>query len=176
MKIRLPASSMSLLALPVALAACAQNDRGFPSLAPRPIEQRGEEIETPPPTPPAPASATLRADLDRLLKKARDGESAFAALLDSTEQAVSRARGAAPSSEAWVTAQQLLSALDAARAETASALAELDSLYVDLADKATRDATAGGVEEAYSARSEVEGINNRQIARLTELQAALKIP
>lgn len=176
MKIRLATSSVSLLALPLVLVACARTGGDFPSLAPRPIEQRSDAIETSPPTPPAPTDPALRADLDRLLKKARDGESAFAALLGPTERAVSGARGALPSSEAWVTAQQLLSALDAARAETASALAELDSLYVDLADKATRNASMGGVEEAYSARTEVEALNNRQIARLTELQAALKTP
>ncbi|MCJ8155838.1 hypothetical protein [Sphingomonas sp. LaA6.9] len=167
---------VSAFVLPYLLVGCATEGADSPSLAPRPIEQRTDAIETPEPAPPAPADAALKADLGRLLKQARDGESAFAAILGQTERAVTAARGAAAASESWIAAQQQLSALDGARAPTAAALAELDSLYVALADKATQDARVGGIEEAFAARGEVESLNNRQIARLAALQAALSNP
>ncbi|RJF93085.1 hypothetical protein [Sphingomonas cavernae] len=158
------------------LAGCATETGNFPSLAPRAIEQRSDAEEPTAPITPTPADSTLKANLERLLQQAREGESAFSKILGTTERAVAAAKGAAPEAESWVAAQQQLSALDGARAPTAAALSELDSLYVSLADRATQDASIGGVEEAFVARGEVEALNDRQIARLTALQAALSNP
>jgi len=165
----------SLLLLP--LAACAAGDRAdFPSLAERPVERRSDEIETPPPAPPAPADAALAAELARLLADARRGEADFASALPAVERAVSAAARAAPSSEAWVAAQAQLSALDSARAPTAAALSALDSRFVDMAAGVASNTAVGGLAETEAARAEVEGLYNRQIERLQTLRTRLAQP
>jgi len=172
MKTRIAAPMMPA----ILMAGCAAPDMQSPSLAPRAIEQRSEEVQTPPPAPPAPASAELAADLMRLLDQARGGDRAFAAALPVTERAVAAARNAAVSSESWVAAQQALSNLDTVRAPTASALAELDSLFIALANTAAGDASVGGVAEAERARAEIEQLYNRQLEQLTGLRQGITGP
>jgi hypothetical protein len=166
-----------MLFMPLLLSACAAQTGDFPSLAPRPVEQRGEAepAASTPLTPPA-AAAGLSADLAGLLGDARKGDTDFSAALPATERAVSAARGAAPSSEAWIAAQTQLTVLDAARAPTATAMSAIDSLYVGLADKASRDASVGGLADAAAAQAEIEGLYNRQVERLTRLQGSLSQP
>lgn len=166
-------------ALPLlfALAACADGgEADFPSLAPRPIESRPEAVATPAPPPPLAANASQAAELSTLLAQAREGEEDFAEALPGTERSVTAARGSATSSEAWVAAQAALSGLDAARAPTAAALAELDRLFIGLAETASANAAVGGIEEARAARGEVEALYSAQVARLQALQAALRQP
>lgn len=167
---------LPLLVPMLALAACAAPSGDFPSLAPRPVEQRSDAEPAPPPVTTAPADPALAAQLTRILTDARKGESDFAAALPAAERAVSAARGASSASEAWIAAQTQLSGLDATRAPTASAMTEIDSLYVSLADRASKDATLGGVAEAATVQAEVEGLYNRQVERLTALRNGLSQP
>ncbi|MBY8821812.1 hypothetical protein [Sphingomonas colocasiae] len=164
-----------LLAVP-ALAACTAPTGDFPSLAPRPVEQRSDAEPAPPAIAPAPADPALAAQLAKILADARKGESDFAAALPAAERAVSAARGTGPSSDAWITAQSQLSALDSARAPTAGAMTEIDSLYVSLADRASQDAKLGGVADAAAVQSEVETMYNRQVERLAALRNGLSQP
>ena len=166
-----------LLAAPAGLlflSACAASGDGYPSLAPRAIEQRGEEVVETPLPPPAPADATMDAQIAALLAEARRGDADFTALIEESRRVVSAAKGSGEGSERWLTAQQMLSALDAARQPTAAAMTALDSLYVDLAARATADASVGGLTEADAARRAVETLYDAQIARLSELRAGLE--
>lgn len=165
-----------LLGPVLALAACTAPTGDFPSLAPRPVEQRSDAEPAPPQVTPAPADPALAAQLAGILAAARKGDADFTAALPATQRAVSAARGAGPSSDAWIAAQTQISGLDSARAPTAGAMTEIDSLYVSLADRASQDARLGGVAEAAAAQSEVESIYNRQVERLAALRSALSQP
>lgn len=160
----------------ISLAGCAGETGQFPSLLPRPVEQRSEAIQTPEPPAPAPADAQLATRLQALLKQARDGEAAFSDALPATQRAVAAARGAAPASERWVEAQRLISILDSTRVPTTSALATLDSLFIDLANGASRDATIGGIDETGTTRAAVEQISKNQAEQLATLNSALTKP
>lgn len=120
-----------LLALP--LAACATTANGdYPSLAPRPIEQRSDaEPETVPavaaPDPQLDTNlATLGADLT-------EAATAFDTAARRIEGRLAAARSGGVGSEAWIEAQTALSEVDTARARTATALAELERLAIDRA-------------------------------------------
>lgn len=153
------------LSLTLALTACL--DRGeYPSLKPRAYEiaDRGP----PPPPPPAPpARADIVARAAALLGEAQAGQRAFAAELLRVRPVVARA--GAVNSESWITAQEAVSGLDASRAATVIALAELDALAssgVDAAglrfgdnDFAQLRATAGTIQ----ALAQEQG---REISRL----------
>ena len=166
-----------LLAAPAGLlflSACAASGDGYPSLAPRAIEQRGEEVVETPLPPPAPADATMGAQIAALLAEARRGDADFTALIEESRRAVSAAKGSGEGSERWLTAQQMLSALDAARQPTAAAMTALDSLYVELAARVTADASVGGLTESEAAHAEVQAIYDRQIAQLAALRDSLE--
>ncbi len=165
-----------LLFATFALGACTAPNGSFPSLAPRPVEQRSDAEPAPPSITPGPVDTALSADLKKMLADARKGDADFSAALPATERAVSAARGASPSSESWIAAQTQLSGLDATRAPTASAMAAIDSLYVSLADRASKDAALGGIAEAAATQTEIEGIYNRQVERMTALRDRLSQP
>lgn len=160
----------------LALAACTAPTGDFPSLAPRPVEQRDDAEPATPSATPAPADTALAARLAKILADARKGEADFTAALPTAERTVSAARGAGPSSDGWIAAQAQLSGLNSARAPTASAMAEINSLYVSLADRASQDATLGGVAEAAATQAEVETLYNRQVERLAVLRNSLSQP
>lgn len=108
----------------LALTACL--DRGqYPSLAPRAFES-ADRGPPPPPPPAPPARSEIVASAAALIGKARGGQTAFAAELARVRPVVARA-GAADS-DSWITAQSAVSGLDASRAVTVTALAELDAL------------------------------------------------
>jgi len=107
--------------------------RGYPSLSKRAAETRDEKALEPvvqAPLPPLPADADLAMQVARLSSEVAAGDSAFQQAVPGGRSAVSAARSAAPSSEAWVTAQVEISALDRARYESVAAMAGLDTLYV----------------------------------------------
>ena len=111
----------------------AQED--YPSLRPRPFEAAGPPgLPVPPPPPAPPVSAEIMSRVAGLVRRAEDGQSAFARALPAARAAVGRA-GAA-NSEGWIAAQEAVSGLDAAREPTASAMAELDALNASGVDAA----------------------------------------
>ena len=67
----------------------------------------------------------------RLSSEVVAGDSAFQQAVPGGRSAVTAARAAAPTSEAWVKAQVAISALDSARYESVAAMAGLDTLYVE---------------------------------------------
>lgn len=151
----LPLPRLRLLSAlaPLLLVACAaQGD--FPSLAPRAIE-RDEAPRAAAPAPAADPDPQLLSRIAALLADARRGQEAFEAVLPAAASA-SGAAGEA-GSEIWVAAQQAISRLEAARAPSVIALAELDRLAIVHAGTVELPAIAAAV---------------RQVRELTESQGA----
>ncbi len=108
--------------------------RGYPSLSKRAAETRDDKALDPAvqaPLPPLPADADLAMQVARLSSEVVAGDSAFQQAVPGGRSAVTAARAAAPTSEAWVKAQVAISALDSARYESVAAMAGLDTLYVE---------------------------------------------
>lgn len=179
-------SRAALLLLTACLPACAaQGD--FPSLSPRAVERDlaggsgpalcpgvAAPVAAPVaqrPTPP-PADPALRGRVAELIGAARAGQIEFGSLLPGAERAVAEAGPA--ESETWVTAQQEISRLGAARARTSDALAELDTLSVRRS--ADRTINAEDFQAVLQAEAEARALAEQQAATLSRLQAPLGTP
>ncbi len=174
-----------LILATASLTGCAaQGD--FPSLAPRAIERglAGGSAPAPcavdesapasaaGPAAPPPNDRQLRARIAELAEAARAGQTEFQAVLPSAETAVARAGAAG--SELWVAAQLELSRLEAARARTADALAELDAL--GLRRSAGGAISAGDQQAIAQAEAEARALAERQQAELQRLSGRLSAP
>ena len=157
-------------ALLLLLAACAPTSRA-PSLAPRPIESldRDEPAAATPaaPTGAAPADPALTRRYAAIVAAAHDGDAAFQRDERAARAAVARATRAAIGSEAWVSAQQEVTALETTRGPVTQALVALDD-----------ERTSGTFDEAGldAAVAEVVAIDTRQRAALAELTRMLPAP
>ncbi len=164
----------ALMALPLALAAsgCAAVDQGsFPSLAQRAVERQASSVASQPATPPipAPATATVEQAIRGLAQDANGGETAFRAALTLNRESVLAGRGASMGSEGWAVAERALSRIDAARAPTLFALAELDRLVITQADAGNSSAVAALSAE----QARVAALSEAQRSLLQELGAEL---
>lgn len=149
------------------VAGCAQPG-DFPSLKPRPVEQltTDEPVRT---APAVAADPALDARIAELLAQARRGEADFEAALPTARRRVAAA-GAAES-EGWVVAQQALSRLEAARAETVIALGDLDRLALA---QAGQPANSAQYQALLQAVDTVAAMARDQHAEVERLRAALR--
>ena len=177
---RLPLTLASAAAL---LSACAAQGP-FPSLSPRPAEYELAGRPVPPcigssaaaglpqagsvPAQPAPPDARLGAELTRLLDQARRGQAEFGEILLGARTRVARA--GASGSDAWVTAQQDVSRLEAARAPTVDALAALEALVLARPNLGANEADR---QSAIAAADEVRRLAEGQQAEIDRLSASL---
>jgi hypothetical protein len=159
---RLRAPLFSLLPA-LAAAACAAPGP-YPSLAPRPAETAytSEDERQPTPQPDDPA---LGREIDRIAGEARTGAAEFDSALPAAEAAANRA--GATGSDSWVEAQQALSRVEAARARTTAALADLDRLGVERSSAGTLG--EGDRERLRSATAEIQALADAQLDRLRRL-------
>lgn len=164
----LPKVPQLTLALALGLVAGCAEEGAFPSLAPRPVEQLSMD-EPIRPQPVVASDPALAARIAELTALAREGEAKFAAERGGAEAAVARA--GAPVTDSWIEAQQAVSRLEGARAETAAALAQLDSLTVERAGRPTNARDFQALVEAVEA---VQALADRQKAELDRLQGALR--
>jgi hypothetical protein len=156
----MPARRTSILpvALALALGACAAGI-DTPSLAPRAAE-RVPIGEVEPVAEPASALDPALADrLSRLVAAAQADQQRFAAKEADTAGQVAHAANAAQGSDAWVQAQQALSALEGQRAPMATHLSVLDDLRVEpgnaaLANRGAIDAAAATIESLDRGQAE----------------------
>lgn len=153
---------LALMLVPAAASAAAP-----PSLAKRPVEDRSMAEPVRQVTPPAPADAALQAQIAGLVEKAQGGQTAFADLLPQASRAVSAA--GAQDSESWIAAQQLLSALEEARAPSTQALSELDSTIA----MRLNGGTEAGLAELQAADTQVAALTERQQRELDSLRSRL---
>ena len=146
------------------IAGCAPSG-DFPSLAMRPVE-RDPAAEPERPAPPqAPADPQLTARIGELLAQVRQGESAFRAALPDAQRAARAAGGAG--SESWIAAQQEISRLEAVRAPTVAALAELDALSVERSNVPTAVADYAALTAAAEEAGTLAAAQRAEIDRLS---------
>ncbi|MBB3981276.1 hypothetical protein GGR44_000923 [Sphingobium fontiphilum] len=167
--------SRILPSLALLLSGCAGAPGNYPSLAKRAVE--GAPTASPSaPAVPAPADSALAAELARLTAQAQSGRDAFDGRYAGAERLARAASGSVISSEAWVSAQQAVSALESARNDSVSALASLDVLYVDRLSAIAEGRASGGAAEIDSARAAALAIVDSQNDRIDALKARLAQP
>jgi hypothetical protein len=150
--------------LPVFLLGACVSQGPFPSLAPR----EGEQLAIEEPVREAPTVANdsaLRTRIEAVLGEAREGARRFDADFAPAERAAGRA--GAEGSDSWIAAQEAISRLEAARARTGNAAAELDQLSLTRANLPTSAADQQALDEAIA---EVARINVNQQARVDRLR------
>ncbi len=150
--------------------------RPFPSLAKRPAEAQDRTVPAPEPIAAAPADAQLLAQVDTLGKQAASGDTAFRQQLDAGRKAVNGARGAAPSSDAWIDAEVAISGLDTARYESVAALAGLDTLYVDRQNSQDAARVTADLAAIDPARTQALAMVDAQNDALDGLRKSLRQP
>ena len=170
-------SILSTLAL--LLSGCvglpADNGGAYPSLARRPIERREMDVpEAAPVQPPAESvDRVLEARVAKLSSQAAAGSSAFERDYAAARDAARAASSSAVSSEAWVAAQTAISTLEASRNDSVSALASLDTLYVERANAIADGKVADGLDVIDAARRRALETVDSQNDRLDALKAML---
>ncbi len=164
-----------LPSLALFLSGCAQTLTGYPSLAKRAVENApvAEPVAAPAPVEADPA---LQAQVDRLSAQAQAGSAAFDKAWSAADRAARAAAGAAVSSERWVAAQLAISALEAARNDSVSALASLDTLYVERSNAVAEGKARGGAEQIDVARRAALGIVDSQNDRVDAIKGRLAQP
>lgn len=162
---------MPFFLLPVAalagLSACGPQVHA-PSLAPRPVEKLPINPPAEPSETDTPADPGLAARIAPLVEAARAGDAAFAGQRTETEAAVAKAGGAGEGSEAWIVAQQALSALDTARGPVRDAVAAIEAMRVEPANAAPRNRAA-----IESAARTIEALDDAEAATVAALAAKL---
>ena len=162
----------SLFVTLLLLTACSSSSGPYPSLQPRTAEAIDPRIQPIRPINDRPVGQSLAARLAALVEQAHSGQAAFAPQAATAERL---AEGAgAPQSESWITAQEALTAAIAARAPTATALGDIDTLA------ATALQTQGGIaprdlQAIQRAAAEVSSIANAQADRIAVIQKRLGI-
>jgi hypothetical protein len=164
-----------LTAFALFLSGCAGAPQSYPSLAKRPIESAPVAEIAPPPAP-ASADPELAAEIARYTAQADKGAAAFDTAYAKADRAVSAAKSAGVSSDAWVAAQVSISALEAARNDSVSALASLDTLYVRTSNAVADGKAQGGVAEVDAARAAALALVDRQNDRIDALKSRLPQP
>jgi hypothetical protein len=155
-----------------AVGACSSPGGPYPSLQPRAAEAIDPRVPVARPINDRPFGAALASRLAELVREADAGDAAFQSAADQAEH-LAAASGAAQS-EAWVAAQEALSAAAAARGPTTIALGDIDALGANALQ------TQGGIAPAdlaaiERAGAEVGAIDQRQAQRMKAIQARLGI-
>jgi hypothetical protein len=161
---------LTTLVLVGALAACSHSTLNSPSLAPRAAEAIDPRLPVERALIERPVSESLCQRLARLVAQARAGDGAYRAALGPAERA---AAAAGPSrSESWVSAQLALSVLEAARAATPKALADIDAI----AGEAVANKGAIGASDLAAVRAaadEAGALDQAQRATIARLSARI---
>ncbi|MDO6416512.1 hypothetical protein Q4F19_19165 [Sphingomonas sp. BIUV-7] len=131
------------------LAGCSATLPDVPSLGSRPVEHQAILPPDAASEPQTAASPALTSQLTQLLSDAKAGHAAFETERKTVSATISRAKGAAEGSEAWIAGQEALSALEAARTPVRNAAGAIDGLRVDPAFVGTGDREA--IEAAAAA-------------------------
>lgn len=173
---------LALLWLWPADSAQAQRS-AYPSLMPKPVENRDREAEIAAAAAARQAQiaavaedAALAAEVAALNARAMAAARAFDARLESGRRTVATGQTAPIGSEPWVAAELAISALDAERYDSVAALASLDVLYTE---RSAAENTGRAVADAATIapeRRQVVAMVDRQNDILDELRRALPQP
>lgn len=157
------------------LTGCASAPTSYPSLARRPIET-APMAEVAPPLPVAATDTALEREIAALKAQADKGASAFDSAYAAADRLVRAGAAAAVSSDAWVAAQQAISNAESARNDSVSALASLDTLYVERMNAVADGKAQGGTEAIDAVRAAVLASVDSQNDRVDGLKGRLKQP
>ena len=160
-----------LLVLPLLMAGCAATSGNEPSLAQRPAEQIDPRLPLAAEAPLGPVDPALASRLGQLIAEGNAGARSFEELVGQTE-ALASAAGPAQS-ESWIVAQQSLSGLEAARAKTTAALAEVDSIAAGRI-QSNAGLTAGDLAAVEAASNQLRAIADGQNATIDRIGARLR--
>jgi hypothetical protein len=160
---------LPLISLAVA-SGCAAPGTAPPSLAPRAAEAIDPRVPVVRPMNDRPVNAALAQRLAELVRQAHAGDSAFGNAV-ATAQRLAAAAGRAQS-ESWIAAQQALSAAIEARAPTATALGDIDSIGADKL-QAQGGLAPADLAAIRSAGDEVGALDHRQAAAVAAIQRRL---
>ncbi len=159
-------SRLAVLAM-LSLSACG-GVGSYPSLAPRPIE-RAETATTPEATPAA-LDPAVGAEVTALLAQAERGEAAMTAAVRTACPAIARGAGASQGSEAWIAAQQAISAIEASRRDTAIARESIEALVLDQARAAEDRARPVDLSALLAASDTIAARDTAQESRLQAIR------
>ena len=163
----------AILVLALAAAGGCSSPGGTPpSLAPRAAEAIDPRVPVQGAVNSRPVSPALAGRLAQLVALARQGDAAFRPLAGRAQQLAGAA--GAPQTEAWVVAQEALSAAVAARGPTARALGDADALAAEALQ------TQGGLAPAdlaaiQGAAAEIGSIDARHAETIAAIQRRLGI-
>ncbi|HEX8573976.1 MAG TPA: hypothetical protein VF759_14625 [Allosphingosinicella sp.] len=164
--------TLLVVLVPLAVAAGCAAPGPYPSLAPRPAEKAyADDADERKPTP-QPDDPALVVEIDRLVAAARAGAAEFESALPAAQSAAGSAGGAR--SDSWIEAQQALSRLEAARARTTAALADLDRLAVERAGAGTLGESDAG--RLRYATEQLQALADSQADRLRRIGESLSPP
>jgi len=157
----------------IVLTGCA-NTGHYDVLLPRPIEQaQAEDVlaHHKRPAPPPAMVPALRQQLKSISANAASGDEAFRALNTRSSTILAAGRTAPQQSDAWVAAEETLSALEAARGPTVSAHHDIDALYIQ-----AMVSNDGGVDEILHAQHDIAQIEDAQNVILAQWRIAVSHP
>ncbi|MDG5487466.1 hypothetical protein NYR55_02350 [Sphingomonas sp. BGYR3] len=124
--------SIAALSAAAMLAGCGIPRQDYPSLLPRPVENGMAGRPTPVQPVAAPVGdPALDAAIANAAASRASVEQAFDTALKTTERAVAAARGSAPGSDRWLSAQLALGQLDLNRDALSAVVIDLDRLASD---------------------------------------------
>ena len=152
------------------LGACTVPGGAPPSLLPRAAEAIDPRVPVERPLNDRPVDAALAARLAQLVGQALDGDAAFRPAAAEADRLAARAGD--PRSDSWVIAQEALSAAIAARAPTARALGDIDSLGAGKL-QAQAGLAPADLAAIRDAGARVAEIDQRQAATVSAIQRRL---
>ena len=153
-----------------AIGGCAAPKGSYPSLEPRAAEAIDPRVPIPSEVIVGPADVILSAHLAALIDQAHAGDSAFRGAVSDAERLAAAA--GAMQSESWISAQQALSAAQAARGPTTRALGDIDALASTALEK-QGGIQAGNLAAIRAAAAKVSTIDNAQAARIEAIEDRL---
>jgi hypothetical protein len=146
------------------LAGCVSQGP-FPSLAPRAAELEDWSEEPVRAAPEVADDPVLGILIAAQHGEARAGARAFDAEAPAAERAAARA--GREGSDSWLEAQQAISRLEAARGQTATALAELHQISLDRAGTPTSDADQAALKAAIEEAEAIAASQQQRIDRIS---------
>jgi hypothetical protein len=148
------------------LGGCSDQRDGYPSLAPRPIEQVSLAEPRRAEAPVAEADpATLRR-LAPLVAQARAADAEFRRVLEAERATLRKGRGAAEGGDAWLAAQASQTRIEAARSPVAKVLADLDAARSGLSPQ-DDTGTLIAISQAFDQVSEIANAEAAALSAVT---------
>ena len=139
-----------------------------PSLMPRAVERQPIDLPSASGEAGAALDPALAGRLAPLVAAAEAGDRAFVTLRGQVETAAGRAAGSAQESEAWTTAQQLLSALETSRDPVRDAALQVEAVRQEPANASAENRAA-----VEAAATRIEALENAERDAVTMLSRRL---